>query len=737
MSAKNKIYTMNTPQLIERTNQLIKQYQGVPKYNSSGRDENRRQQIMSETRTVSKRLIEILDIRSVIDNNRDKIARRIMETVTSFFRTRKLGDLRYISISSLKNILDRYIDQNGILSNNSLRKICFPTKSAPEFLISQINTKIDFEAGQILQVLRKVHQFMGINTLEWLRQSMGSNRYAEDYLNQIRRKFPRERIAELTAVNPYYAEVYQKMFESEQRSAEINRGLVAAIPETYPDLFPLARDMQRHFVLHVGPTNSGKSYEALEALKEADTGIYLAPLRLLAYEKYEELNEAGVYCSLKTGEEEITVPGATIRSSTIEILDFTRHYDVAVIDEAQMVADPQRGSAWTMALLGVCAVTIHVCLAPEAEQVVIDIINACDDTYEIHHHKRLVPLLTREYSKPVFPANSRRGDAFIVFSRRDVHAAASELQRNGVRCSVIYGNLPYDVRREEVKRYINGDTDVVVATDAIGMGLNLPIRRIIFLSLTKFDGIKQRYLLSSEIKQIAGRAGRYGIFSEGIVTSDTEFDYMESGVHDTVPPIRRARIGFPYSLIGIDGLVSELMYQWGHIKPKPGFEVADMVRETELARLLEKDTDNKELVYRFVMFPFDEKDETLMMIWYDLFQAQLTDRDDFMKWLPVSPKERPEELKELEQAFKICDILYHYADTFTDRLSVPEILRRKSEISEAIMTILAKQKLETRTCKYCGKVMPFYYPYGVCRECRKAMNSGRPRPGRRSGRKKR
>ena len=86
------------------------------------------------------------------------------------------------------------------------------------------------------------------------------------------------------------------------------------------ELFPLARQKQRHFILHVGPTNSGKSYEAVEALKNAESGIYLAPLRLLAYEKYEELNEAGCYCSLKTGEEEIAVPGATLQSSTVEIL---------------------------------------------------------------------------------------------------------------------------------------------------------------------------------------------------------------------------------------------------------------------------------------------------------------------------------------------------------------------------------------------------------------------------------
>jgi len=247
---------------------------------------------------------------------------------------------------------------------------------------------------------------------------------------------------DLIARNPNYDSVFAQLLDSRQRSTRITQGLLNAIPETYPELFPFAREMQRHFVLHIGPTNSGKSYAALEALKEADTGIYLAPLRLLAYEKYEELNEAGVWCSLKTGEEEIQVPGALIRSSTIEVLDFSKTYDVAVIDEAQMVADPQRGNAWTMALLGVQANIIHVCLAPEAEKVLIQIIRACDDTYEIVRHERLVPLTIREYGKPVFPKNAQEGDAFIVFSRRDVHAAASELQRDGHKCSVNYGNLP-------------------------------------------------------------------------------------------------------------------------------------------------------------------------------------------------------------------------------------------------------------------------------------------------------
>ena len=726
---------MSTAQIMDLLSRQMKQYQSLPRQHATQKDEQRRRDALGEAKWLCKELIRDLNIRKVLDDHYPMIEEKVSDTVTSYFRTRKLGDTRYISANSLKSILSRFIGPEDVLSSNALRRICFPTKSAPEYLISLINGKVDPKAAQILQLLAKVYRQMGINTPEWLRQSMGSNRYADDYLAGIRSRFTQEQILQLISVNPYYADVYQQLFESELRSEQIGRGLVAAIPETYPELFPLAREMQRHFVLHIGPTNSGKSYEALEALKEAETGVYLAPLRLLAYEKYEELNEAGVYCSLKTGEEEITVPGATIRSSTIEILDFTREYELAVIDEAQMVADPQRGSAWTMALLGIRAETIHVCLAPEAQQVILDIIEACDDTYELRYHERLVPLVTREYSKSVFPSNAKRGDAFIVFSRRDVHAAASELQRNGYRCSVIYGNLPYDVRREEVKRYINGDTDIVVATDAIGMGLNLPIKRIIFLEMTKFDGIQRRYLQPSEIRQIAGRAGRYGIFSEGIVTADMEFDYMEIGVHEEIEPIQHARIGFPYSLIGIEGRVSELMDQWGHIRPKPGFEVADMAREVELARLLEKDTDSKELVYRFVMFPFDEKDETLMMIWYDLFQAELEHRDDFLKWLPVSPAERSMDLKELEQAFKICDILYHYADAFTDKLAIPEILRRKSQISAAIMEILAREKLEKRVCRQCGKVLPFHYTFGLCRECKDAQyRHGRlktSRPGRR------
>ena len=119
-----------------------------------------------------------------------------------------------------------------------------------------------------------------------------------------------------------------------KRNAAIRTAIVNSIPENYIDFFPLARAMERHFVLHIGPTNSGKTHDAMEALKEAENGIYLGPLRLLAFEQYEALNGAGYPCSLVTGEERLEEEGAMFQASTIEMLNTQREYEVAVIDEA-------------------------------------------------------------------------------------------------------------------------------------------------------------------------------------------------------------------------------------------------------------------------------------------------------------------------------------------------------------------------------------------------------------------
>ena len=156
--------------------------------------------------------------------------------------------------------------------------------------------------------------------------------------------------------------------------------LIALDPK---DEYPEARALRRHFILHLGGTNTGKTYAGFQRLRAAGTGCYLAPLRLLALEAQETLLKAGVECGLSTGEEEDLREEDTHVASTAEKLDLHRRWDVAVVDECQMIADRQRGYAWTRAILGVLAPEVHLCAAPEAKDVLIQLIESCGDTYEV------------------------------------------------------------------------------------------------------------------------------------------------------------------------------------------------------------------------------------------------------------------------------------------------------------------------------------------------------------------
>ena len=125
---------------------------------------------------------------------------------------------------------------------------------------------------------------------------------------------------------------------------------------------------KRKIIFHGGPTNSGKTYQALQSLKAAKSGLYLGPLRLLALEVYDDLTSAGIYCSLSTGQEKREIAFSTHRSATMEMANLTDNYDVVVIDEIQMLSDRDRGYAWSRALMGVRCKEIHVCGGSEAEE---------------------------------------------------------------------------------------------------------------------------------------------------------------------------------------------------------------------------------------------------------------------------------------------------------------------------------------------------------------------------------
>ncbi|RYY59485.1 MAG: helicase, partial [Comamonadaceae bacterium] len=293
----------------------------------------------------------------------------------------------------------------------------------------------------------------------------------------------------------------------------------------YPQAFPLARSLHRTIHFRLGPTNSGKTHDALEALKRAASGVYLAPLRLLAMEIRDRLVAQGIPCNLLTGEEHDVMDGARHTACTVEMMNPEREVDVAVVDEIQMLQDPSRGWAWTSALVGAPARDVYVCGADTVHRRCVEVLDAIGERHETLVLKRKTPLVIEDA-----PVGSRRGrkhaeaglqpgDAVIAFSRKDVLTLSARYRSQGLSVATIYGALAPEVRRTESERFASGEADVVVATDAIGMGLNLPVRRVIFSTVHKFDGVETRPLNAAEVQQIAGRAGRFGMHDEGRVTT--------------------------------------------------------------------------------------------------------------------------------------------------------------------------------------------------------------------------
>lgn len=304
---------------------------------------------------------------------------------------------------------------------------------------------------------------------------------------------------------------------TEHIPAMIHKEFDAVFPENPKNEYEEARRFKRKAFLHLGETNTGKTYNAMQKLKQGRRGIYLSPLRILALENFQRLNEEGVKCSLVTGEEEIIVEGATHVSCTIEKLDVAREYDVAVIDEIQMIGDDQRGAAWTRALLGLKCREIHICGAYNAKGLLVKILEDCHDEYEIKEYSRDVPLEIEQ--EDFHYKDVQDGDALVAFSKKRVLQLAHHYADMGIKASLIYGDLPPEVRRTQYEQFINKENKLLITTDAIGMGVNLPIRRIVFMDVKKFDGNEVRLLNSQEVKQIAGRAGRKGIYDKGYVTS--------------------------------------------------------------------------------------------------------------------------------------------------------------------------------------------------------------------------
>ena len=563
-------------------------------------------------------------------------------------------------------------------------------------LIEQINTEMipkrtALDLGLLLEEQRE-----GINGefLAWLRRTMPEAVCSETLFTlypKFRRYKVRNRILELVPARP------------EMEFAEV-------------------RELRRHFIFHIGPTNSGKTFQALERLKEAACGVYLGPLRLLALEVYERMNEMGVPCTMRTGQECIEEENSRVTASTIEMADFDENYDIAVIDEAQLVADTDRGHSWTKAVLGLRAEEIHICMSPAAEQVICHLVGLCGDDYEVRRYERKTELICED--RPfVFPDDVREGDALIAFSKKSVLDVAGRLEEAGVSSSVIYGSLPPEIRRRQTRLFNRGKTKVAVATDAIGMGLNLPVRRIVFLQADKFDGTSRRPLRTPEIKQIAGRAGRYGIYNKGYVSAmgEQELEYIRERFEAPEEPLTQVNLGFPQVLLDINAPLDELMKIWYSVTPSEPFvkenidEALYLYEQAKKCRNMIDGFENKHLLYRMITCPIDIKDRKVVALWLNYCKTWSA---DVSLERPVLRREKKGGILQYETYYKQLDLYYQFSHRMQKEIDEEWLAAEREKTEMQIMNYLAKGKQNyIARCRYCGKLLPLGSPFQVCDRC--------------------
>ena len=255
----------------------------------------------------------------------------------------------------------------------------------------------------------------------------------------------------------------------------------------------------------LGPTNTGKTYLAIETMLSFESGMIGFPLRLLAREVYDKIIKKidPTKVALITGEEKIIPSNAKYYLCTVESMPIDKNLEFVAIDEIQMCSDFERGHIFTDRLLNLRGEKLTMLLG---SSTIKKIISNLDADIEFINKKRLSKLTYVGHKKI---SRIDRKSAIIAFSTEEVYAIAELIRRQKGGAAIVMGSLSPKTRNAQVALYQSGDVDFLVATDAIGMGINMDLDHVFFSNLKKFDGKKLRKLNSSEIGQIAGRAGRY------------------------------------------------------------------------------------------------------------------------------------------------------------------------------------------------------------------------------------
>ncbi len=298
----------------------------------------------------------------------------------------------------------------------------------------------------------------------------------------------------------------------------------------------------------LGPTNTGKTFLAIETMLSFDSGMMGFPLRLLAREVYDKVVKKidPNKVALITGEEKIIPANAKYYFCTVESMPVDKYLDFVGIDEIQMCSDHERGHIFTDRLLNLRGEKLTMFMGSNSMR---NIIEKLEEDIEYIDRKRLSKLTYSGHKKI---SRIERKSAIIAFSAEEVYAIAELIRRQKGGAAIVMGSLSPKTRNSQVSLYQSGDVDFLVATDAIGMGINMDLNNVYFSNLKKFDGKKLRRLKLSEISQIAGRAGRYlndgsfGITGDCGEISAEEIELLENHKIDEIHTIfwRNPKLNF-------------------------------------------------------------------------------------------------------------------------------------------------------------------------------------------------
>ena len=512
---------------------------------------------------------------------------------------------------------------------------------------------------------------------------------------------------------------------------------------------PQRRVEPESVVAHLGPTNSGKTYHALEVLKERGRGVYAGPLRMLAQEAHRRLSaELGADAvGLVTGEERVN-DDAPIICCTVEMAPSSG--EVLVLDEVQWADDPERGSAWTRQLLAGDYRHILLLGALDAEPLVQRVFPDA----EIKVFERILPL---EFVGERPLRGLTPGTVVVAFSRKAVLALAGEINRlHPGRVSVLYGAMPLSSRREEIDRFLAGTSDVTVATDVLGHGVNLPCETLLFAETTKFDGESRRDLLPWELAQIAGRAGRFGLVERGYVGVLTGVPWANADpaiVEEALRPhvvlpsghlgyriVDEARIRPRLADLGTDDprRLDAALAAWHRVATRTwayeswlSVESLSPLRGRLAAiqrRLIER---NRRLTiedtWKLINAPVDE-DNAELLATLALAVSGDTAQRSLLTFLLDPARLRDATLEEAEQAGRTASILRWFALQYTDVGGVS--IERATALEEAAAArVVARLHVEVRDptigrCRKCARTCAPWFP--MCDRCFGRVG-GRPR----------